>query len=75
MNSEGYLGLKTDHREYFLEAVGMIKEARGWTIDEYTEDLHRSEYAAANIPTEFELLFRGKGIVACYLKARVASRA
>lgn len=55
----GVIEFKTDHREYFLSASAQIRHSP-FTVLAYTEDLHRSVWAAENFKTQFESLFLRK---------------
>lgn len=66
----GCFVFKTDHEEYFREVKELLKQQSDLKLIEYSEDLHRSEYDKRNIPTEFELLFKGKGYPVFYLRTQ-----
>ena len=69
---QGGLRFKTDHLEYFHSVVALLRTSAGYEIVEYTEDLHRSQFAQYNIYTEFEKLFQAKDNPAIgYLRAQV----
>jgi tRNA (guanine-N7-)-methyltransferase len=67
--ANGFLAFKTDHREYFESAVSIIEETGLFKITEVTRDLYESPYCETNVPTEFENLFKSKGLSPCYLRA------
>lgn len=64
----GYIAVKSDAQQYFASFVEEIEQS-SVALTELTYDLYRSEYLATNIPTEFECLFRSKGLPIAYLKA------
>jgi len=68
LNQKGHFSFKTDHQSYFIYVTELIHSMQEYEIEEYSEDLHKSEYNERNIPTEFEQLFLGKGLVTYYLK-------
>lgn len=57
----GRIEQKTDSREFFEYSLARFAEA-GFAVNEVTRDLHNSEYAAANIVTEYEANFAAKGL-------------
>ena len=57
---DGQIIFKTDNTPLFAFSLEEAKEA-GWTIVNYTYDLHHSEYAEGNIMTEYETKFSAKG--------------
>jgi len=65
----GNFQFKTDHREYFAEALGTFEASEEFEVCELSWDLHNSEFKASNINTEFESLFLSKGLPVYYLKA------
>lgn len=68
----GSLSYKTDHRQYFQETAALINDkfsgADAFVQTAYSEDLHNSPYAGGNIITEFESLFKSKGLPVYFLK-------
>ena len=59
--SGGELRFKTDHLEYFKSVTQILNQLEPYSIDQFTEDLHKSTYNKENILTEFEMLFKSKG--------------
>lgn len=57
---EGSVIFKTDNRELFNFSLEEVKEA-GWFLNNYTFDLHNSEFAAENVMTEYEERFTKEG--------------
>ncbi len=57
---DGKVIFKTDNRELFDFSLLQVPEAN-WNIDNYTYDLHNSEYAVGNIMTEYETKFSAEG--------------
>ncbi len=58
---DGRVIFKTDNRvlfDYSLEQV----PAAGWKLENYTYDLHHSEYNEGNIMTEYEAKFSAMGV-------------
>ncbi len=65
----GFLSFKTDHREYFDQVAGIITGMPDFTINSYTNSLHDSEFLETNVSSEFEKLFKFKGLPVNYLLA------
>ena len=57
---DGRVMFKTDNRPLFDFSLEQVPEA-GWTLDNYTYDLHHSEYNEGNIMTEYEAKFSALG--------------
>lgn len=57
---EGVVEFKTDNRGLFDFSLESIPEA-GWTIRDYTYDLHHSEMGEGNVMTEYEEKFSAMG--------------
>lgn len=57
---DGQVIFKTDNRELFDFSLLQVPEAN-WKIDNYTYDLHNSEYVVGNIMTEYEAKFFAEG--------------
>lgn len=53
--------LKTDHQEYFEQTLLHLAQIPELVTRAVSRDLHASEYAANNILSEFEKLFRSQG--------------
>lgn len=75
----GMFSFKSDHQEYFAEALELFRSDGRFGLEFVTTDLHneifeRGSYqesvVVANIPTEFEMLFRSQGLPVCHLLAR-----
>ena len=58
--SGGELRFKTDHLEYFKTVTHTLNQLDFYSIEQHTEDLHKSAYEKDNILTEFEMLFKSK---------------
>ena len=71
LGNEGNLVFKTDHQDYFHSVNRMIQQCEFFEIIEYSEDLHQSALNERNIPTEFEQLFKSKGIPVYYLRTAI----
>ena len=69
LTKDGNFQFKTDHKEYFEEVLGLIKDSKWFSLAELSWDLHNSEFKPNNIDTEFEKLFLSKGLPVYYLKA------
>lgn len=65
----GVLEFKTDHHGYFRAAAAEIRKTP-FTITGYTEDLHRSAWAAQNFKTQFENLFAQRKQAIAYFSLR-----
>ena len=65
---EGRVIFKTDNRPLFDFSLEQV-EVAGWQLDNYTFDLHHSEYAEGNVKTEYEERFTAKGNPICRLVA------
>ena len=59
---------KTDNRALFDFSLEQVEEA-GWILENYTYDLHHSEYNEGNVMTEYEEKFSAKGNPICRLTA------
>ena len=57
---EGRVIFKTDNRGLFDFSLEQVPEA-GWILENYTYDLHNSEYNESNIMTEYETKFSAMG--------------
>ncbi len=60
LKPEGRVIFKTDNRTLFDFSLDEVKEA-GWKLENYTFDLHHSEYVKGNIMTEYEAKFVSEG--------------
>lgn len=56
----GRVIFKTDNRQLFDFSLGQVTAA-GWILENFTFDLHRSDYSEGNIMTEYEEKFSGLG--------------
>lgn len=65
---DGMVEFKTDNRGLFDYSLESIPQA-GWSIQQYTFDLHRSEMAEGNVMTEYETKFAAEGKPICKLVA------
>lgn len=66
--ADGRVIFKTDNRELFDFSLEQVKET-GWILENYTYDLHHSEYMEGNVMTEYEEKFSAKGNPICRLCA------
>lgn len=60
LKKDGKVIFKTDNRELFDFSLEQAKEAE-WVLENYTYDLHNSEYKEGNIMTEYEEKFSKEG--------------
>lgn len=65
---DGEVIFKTDNRELFDFSLEQVPEA-GWKLENFTYDLHHSEYLEGNIMTEYETKFVAEGKPICRLVA------
>jgi len=68
LQPEGSVIFKTDNRPLFDFSLEQAAEA-GWIVDNFTYDLHHSEYVQGNVMTEYEEKFTAKGNPICRLAA------
>lgn len=64
----GDLVMKTDNDDLFAFTLETM-EAQHWTIEETSDDLHRSHLKGANVMTEYEKNFSSRGKNIHYLRA------
>lgn len=60
LKKSGKVFFKTDHMQYYLDVIELVKELEGYNVVYHTDDLHNSEKAVDNIRTEFEQMFLSK---------------
>lgn len=70
---DGQVAFKTDNSPFFEDSVGYFA-ASGYELLRLTRDLHHSDFAGENIPTEYEELFSAQGKPINYLLARMGER-
>lgn len=68
LTPEGRVMFKTDNKDLFDFSLEQVEEA-GWILENYTYDLHHSEYNEENVMTEYEEKFSAKGNPICRLVA------
>lgn len=68
LKPEGRVIFKTDNRTLFDFSLEQVAEA-GWKLENFTYDLHHSEYAKGNVMTEYEEKFSAIGNPICRLVA------
>ena len=68
LKPDGRVIFKTDNKELFDFSLEQVGEA-GWILENYTFDLHHSEYAEGNVMTEYEEKFSAMGNPICRLVA------
>ncbi len=64
LKNGGVIEQKTDSAEFFDYSLSQYRAA-GFAVGEITRDLHNSEYAQANIVTEYEANFTSQGKPIC----------
>ncbi|MFM1847136.1 MAG: hypothetical protein RL417_610 [Pseudomonadota bacterium] len=74
LGPDGFLSYKTDHTGYFAATREILDELQLFYIEALETDLHNSALADATPPTEFESLFRSKGLPVMYLRAKKIGR-
>lgn len=65
---------KSDHSGYFDSVLQLIESDKRFALERVSRDLHISEWKESNILTEFEMLFKSKGVKVNYLLARLHSK-
>ena len=70
LKEDGAIFFKTDNAGLFEFSLEQFKED-GWRLENVTDDLHNSEFAADNIMTEYEKNFSEKGFTIHRLEAYV----
>lgn len=68
LKKNGEVIFKTDNKDLFDFSLEQVSLA-GWKLQNYTFDLHHSEYAEGNVMTEYETKFVAKGNPICRLVA------
>lgn len=58
----GTLNYKTDHAQYFEETRLALESINAFQIERISRDLYGEGAEEGNIPSEFECLFRSKGV-------------
>jgi tRNA (guanine-N7-)-methyltransferase len=74
LKPDGFLSYKTDHAGYFAATRAILDALQIFYIEALENDLHNSPLAEATPPTEFESLFRSKGLPVMYLHAKKIGR-
>ena len=69
LSDQGQIEFKTDNQDLFAYSLESIPSA-GWTVTEYTRDLHNSPMVLGNVMTEYETKFSSLGKPICKLIAR-----
>ena len=64
LGENGGVTFKTDNVPLFDFSLEQVKEGE-WIMDNFTYDLHNSEYAEGNVMTEYEQRFSEKGNPIC----------
>lgn len=68
LKEDGRVIFKTDNRGLFDFSLEQV-ELAGWKLENYTFDLHHSEYVEGNVMTEYEEKFSAMGNPICRLVA------
>lgn len=74
LKPDGFLSYKTDHASYFAATRSILDGLQIFSIESLETDLHSSPLANETPPTEFESLFRSKGLPVMYLRAKKIGR-
>ncbi len=64
LKKDGVIIFKTDNKELFDFSLEEVPVA-GWKLENYTYDLHHSEYKEGNVMTEYEEKFSSMGNPIC----------
>lgn len=64
LKKDGVVIFKTDNQDLFTFSLEEVDVA-GWKLENYTRDLHHSEYVEGNVMTEYEEKFSGMGHPIC----------
>lgn len=70
LKPNGFISYKTDHKEYFDSTLKLFEDSELFQVSKVTNNLHLSTYGDENIFTEFEMLFKSKGLAISFLEAR-----
>lgn len=62
LTSDGSVYFKTDHKGLYEDTLDIVKARTDYTITFTTTDLHNSQRVETNVITEFEQLFKSKGM-------------
>jgi len=68
LSDNGFFSFRTDHEEYFSSFVELLESDRRFCVGDYSENYAASSCAKFHPRSEFELLFRAKGVPIYYLK-------
>ncbi|MDD2942174.1 MAG: tRNA (guanosine(46)-N7)-methyltransferase TrmB [bacterium] len=68
LSSDGFLAVKTDHEEYFDYFLERVECDERFVVQEFSRDLHNSDYLSDNVMTEFEKLFTSQGMPVFYVR-------
>ncbi len=69
LRPESPLEFKTDNKDLFLFSAEELQQ-NGWQIEEYSEDLHASDFESKYFQTEYEEKFSSLGKPIYYCRAR-----
>lgn len=70
LKSDGLLSFKTDHAEYFHHALQTIENSGLFETIWLSQDLHCENWERPNVMSEFEMLFKSKGLPVHLVEAR-----
>lgn len=75
LKSDGFLSFKTDHANYFESVFELIRKMPNFAVNYFTRSLHQSDQGPFSVESEFEKLFKSKGLPVHYVLAQKTSRA
>jgi tRNA (guanine-N7-)-methyltransferase len=74
LKEDGFFSHKSDHQSYFRDTTELLADSfvsKGlFSIQFQTDDLHASEMVDQSVPTEFEMLFKSKGLPIYFIEIR-----
>ncbi|MCB0338408.1 MAG: tRNA (guanosine(46)-N7)-methyltransferase TrmB [Bdellovibrionales bacterium] len=70
LKPDGFFSHKTDSREYFESVLLELSKFKEFKVVASSNNLFESPWADESIPTEFEKLFRSKGLPIYFLRAQ-----
>lgn len=70
LTKDGFISYKTDHKQYFESSLKLIDEIDYFKETAKSFDLYESPLAESTIPTEFECLFRSKGLPIYFIELK-----
>lgn len=67
LKPEAFFAYRSDHERHFVHIVELLSKMPEAKIEKLTHDFWKSAYSVDNISSEFEKLFKGKGVPVHYL--------